>query len=82
MYKTMMVLICMLFVGCAHKTIHEVCSDVTTLSHYRDYDQCYAEETARREAKRQAWSRVGAAFQPRQSRSVSCVTNGNITNCN
>jgi hypothetical protein len=29
--------------GCSHATVHDKCSQPDTLSHYKDYDQCYAE---------------------------------------
>lgn len=46
MYKSIgLIVVSLLMSGCAHKTVHERCSDHDTLSHYRDYEQCYEAET-------------------------------------
>jgi hypothetical protein len=73
----------LMFNGCAHKTIHEQCSDEDTASHYRDYDQCYSELSAKREHKRQAWAN---AFKPAERVSASCSSRSiggtTYTDCN
>jgi hypothetical protein len=72
--------------GCA--TIHEKCSDPDIVSRYRDYDQCYAEESAARERKRAAIRQAFTYNPPQIQRQPSCTTTYNAyfhqfnTTCN
>lgn len=82
MRLSIMLILLLSLAGCAHATIHEICSDPDTLSRYKDYNQCYAEETANREAKRQrhlAWMR-----SMQNNNSMRCVStqNGSFINTN
>lgn len=58
--------------GCAHATIHEICSDPDVVSRYKDYDQCYAEESAAREQRKAAWK---SAWAPKPK--IECTTTNN-----
>lgn len=55
--------------GCA--TINEICSDPDTLSRYKDYNQCYAEKSARKARLREALTIQEQAPE----KTVNCYTN-------
>jgi hypothetical protein len=66
MRKLLLIPLVLVLNACATATIHEVCSEPQVAARYKDYDQCYAEVTAQREAKeqrklawRQSWSQLG-----------------------
>lgn len=85
--RTTVLAICLSLSACAHKTVHEVCSEKETVSRYKDYDQCVGQELARREAKSKMWDewQKDVPQQP-VDRSVSCTTrqvgNNSYTDCN
>ena len=56
MKKAIISLCVLVLSGCAHQTVHEWCSDESNVSHYRDYDQCYSERSARQAERRQYWA--------------------------
>jgi hypothetical protein len=67
--------------GCA--TVHQICSEPDALSKYRDYDQCYAEESASRDRRRKAFASIGKGFnnvqyQSHQSYQCSSTAIGGI----
>lgn len=66
--------------ACAHKTVHEKCSDYETLSRYGSYDQCYQEISADRARFQQAWSNAWS----KKSTNCTSMLYGNTayTNCN
>lgn len=70
MKKILTILLMGLVSGCAHKSIHEKCSDAEILGHYRDYDQCYAEESASRKERQQRWAH---AFK-NMGKQTNCTT--------
>ena len=81
----------LLFLSCAHKTVHEYCQE--NLDRYKDYDQCYAEVSANGANQNKTAKVAGAFFtgmgQGMQNASRSqthCTTTGGAgmynTNCN
>jgi hypothetical protein len=83
MRTTLIMIVLLALTGCAHATIHEICSNPDVVSRYRDYDQCYAEESAIRQRKEEArklfarsWGSLGS------NNNVQCtsIQNGSFTN--
>jgi hypothetical protein len=74
--------------GCAHATIHQICSRPEVLEKYQDYNECYQEETAERQRaheRKQNFARNWSnAFAARRATNCQSVTNGayTSTNCN
>ena len=59
--RGLIVLLLLVFSGCAQKTVHEYCTEFG--SRYRDYDQCYSEELALRKSASETPTRAAAFFQ-------------------
>ncbi len=79
MMKFKVLAILFLVTGCAHKTIHEYCTEPDVAERYRDYTQCYAETQASGGPPR-AGKVIGAMFSGfsegnRQPASTRCTTN-------
>lgn len=55
-------IVVVLTTGCAHRTVHEECSDEGTRSRYQSYDQCYAEISQERLQKEQRRQAAAQAF--------------------
>lgn len=52
------------FTSCATQSIHKYCSNPDTVAEYKDYNECYAEVSARREERRLAFKQaIGAGLQ-------------------
>lgn len=49
MLKKLTLIGILVLTGCAHATVHQVCSRPEVLKEYRDYDQCYEEVTIERQ---------------------------------
>lgn len=75
MNKITLVLLALVLNGCAHKTIHEGCSDKDVLSHYQDYNECYSEESSRHARKQKAWAEAWDGMgKQAQSKPLNCNT--------
>lgn len=71
--------------GCAHKTVHEECSDAGIVSKYKDYDQCYSERVTNRQidrAKRPSFAQSFSQGFNKQPVNCTSSTVGGITNTN
>jgi hypothetical protein len=88
MLKKLVILMMLSLTGCAHATIHQICSRPDVLEKYQDYNECYKEETAERQRKHERkqnfarnWSN---SFASHKSTNCQSVTNGAFTstNCN
>lgn len=88
--KTLILVMILTLSGCAHQTVHEFCIDNDNQSHYKDYDQCYAEVLQERKEKRKhgsAFAHIGdGLINASKDNSTNCTTtfNGGIANtyCN
>ena len=65
-----LMLLTLVLTGCAHKTIHEICTNADVLGRYRDYAQCYQEEADSRDRR----AAIAAAFRYVPPKSTQCRT--------
>lgn len=60
--KLLLITSLLILSACAHKTIHQICSEPDTAAKYKNYDQCYAEETSNQEQRIRRGAAMSAGF--------------------